>query len=221
MKAKTLLKGSNRFLIFFVSILTGYFVYAQDTSSIKLHFPIFESKIGTLSLGATEITKIRYSNKTNQILSFNPLLFEFIIDKSNLAHVGMYLSLFNPGKEKLENLQILEASYLHKLVSTPQTLFFVKLSHKYSLGYFDDSKINKNITQLTFAYMYKIWEPFDDGVRIFAKTGFGYYYSDRRLIPHLYLGLSFGRGISLSFDVLSLFVKYKQNTFLSNSIMIR
>lgn len=220
MEPKTFLKLSTGFL-FCIIILSASFVYAQDAPGIKLHFPIFESKIGTLSLGATEIASIRYSDKTNQVLSFNPILFEFKINKSNFVQIGMYFNLFNPREEKLENLQILETSYLHEFASTSNTLFFVKFSHKYSLGYFEDSNLHENITHLSLNYFYKIWDLSDDGVRVFAKLGLGYYYNDKKLIPHFYIGLSLGRGISLSFDVISLFVKYKSNTFLGNSIMLR
>jgi hypothetical protein len=195
--------------------------FSKDTTQLQLHYPIITTNFGGVFIGPVEATVSKYNDKTKNFLSINPVLAEINFSQNDFLRIGVYTNLFMENRAKLDNLGIYELSYEHNFISTPSELLSAKIAHKYFSGYFQDGKVSENVTQLSLVFVHKIWAVGDDGIRVFARTGLGYFYSDKKVIPHLYLGLSIGRGISLSFDVLSFFVKYKQNSFLTNSTTIR
>lgn len=200
------------------------FAYSKDSSILKLNFPILESKeskIGGIYIGSIETNLLKFNDKTNSVLSLNPLLFEFPFAGRNLFSLGIFLNVYNLGQDKAENLQIFEGAYSYNIISNQNTILSVKLSDKYLSGYLNEEKIKENTINLNLFLVHKIWDIGSDGVRIFARTGFGYLFQGKNLVPNLYLGISLGRGISLSIDVLSFLTKYKTNAYLINSTLMR
>ncbi|MEJ5287423.1 MAG: hypothetical protein CH6_1733 [Candidatus Kapaibacterium sp.] len=207
--------------LFFIIYFNFSFAYSNDTTNLKLFFPILDSKIGGAYVGSIESCWLRYNDKTNNVLSFNPLSLGFSFLNNHFLNLGFYFNVFNLGQAKAENLQIFEASYSYNIFSNANSIFSVKLSDKYYSGFLNENKIKENTMNLNLLFVHKIWKLGGDGVRVFARTGLGYLFSEQQMAPHLFLGVSLERGITLSVDVLSFFTKYKTNTYLINSSLLR